>query len=113
MRTQNFLSGMKNSAINFALETYGTQLSDTVKSRYGFQINIDVAEKAISLANDWLKKYDKKHGKFVERVAHYKKQNPDIQDINDFIEKIFPEKKLNEENHLDEDEDWNVYLLKL
>lgn len=61
MRTQNFLSGMKNSAINFALETYGTQLSDTVKSRYGFQINIDVAEKAISLANEWLKKYDKKH----------------------------------------------------
>lgn len=61
MRTQNVINNVKTSATNFVMETYGTQILDTIKSRYGFQINIERSEKAVSLANEWLEKYDKKH----------------------------------------------------
>ena len=37
----------------------------------------------------------------------------DMKEVNEFVGKIFSEKSLNESNHLDEDEDWNVYLLEI
>lgn len=52
----------------------------------------------------------------IEREASivvYVSKTRNMEEINAIIKEIFSEKTLNKENHLDEDEDWNVYLLKL
>ena len=43
----------------------------------------------------------------------YVSKTRDLDEVNEFLQEIFDEKSLNDENHLDEDEDWNVYLLEL
>ena len=49
----------------------------------------------------------------AESIIVYVSKTHNMDEVNDFVEHVFPERVLNEENHLDEDEDWNVYLLKL
>ena len=60
MKTQ-LLNSMKNEAVNYVMRTYGSQVIDAVKSRYGFSVNVEHFEKSITLANEWLAKYDKNH----------------------------------------------------
>lgn len=48
-----------------------------------------------------------------EAIIVYVSKTRDMEEVNAFVGKVFSEKVLNDENHLDEDEDWNVYLLKL
>lgn len=48
-----------------------------------------------------------------ETIVVYVSKTRDMEAVNAFVGDIFPEKTLSEENLLDEDEDWNVYLLKL
>ena len=59
MKTQ-LLNSMKNEAVNYVMRTYSSQIIDAVKSRYGFSVNVEHFEKSITLANEWLAKYDGK-----------------------------------------------------
>ena len=48
-----------------------------------------------------------------ESIVVYVSKTNDMDVVNRFVQYVFGDVNLNEENHLDEDEDWNVYLLKL
>lgn len=46
-------------------------------------------------------------------IVVYVSKPRDMDEVNAFVQEVFEGKALKEENHLDEDEDWNVYLLEL
>ena len=48
-----------------------------------------------------------------ENLVVYLRNERTIEEANEFIQKVFSEGTLDEESLLDEDEEWNVYLLKL
>ena len=48
-----------------------------------------------------------------ENLVVYLRNERTIEEANEFIQNVFSEGILSEENLLDEDEEWNVYLLKL
>ena len=48
-----------------------------------------------------------------ENLVVYLRNERTIEEANEFIQNVFSEGTLSEENLLDEDEEWNVYLLKL
>ena len=48
-----------------------------------------------------------------ESIVVYVSKTNDMEAVNGFVKEVFDGVSLNDENHLDEDEDWNVYLLEL
>lgn len=48
-----------------------------------------------------------------DAIVVYVAKTHDMEEVNEFVGKIFSEKSLTESNHLDEDEDWNVFLLEI
>ena len=48
-----------------------------------------------------------------QELIVYEKNTRTIDETKELIEAVFPGNTLSEENHLDEDEKWNVYLINL
>lgn len=48
-----------------------------------------------------------------ESIVVYVSKTNDMEAVNGFVKEVFGDASLDDENHLDEDQDWNVYLLKL
>ena len=48
-----------------------------------------------------------------EKIIVYVTITRDMDEVNEFIQRLFKGVMLDENNLLDEDEEWNVYLLKL
>ena len=75
-----------NADIMFVEDGKYEELKESIDASHISKIVMTSLTDSLPKTGNPYEKYDKKHGKFVDRVDHYKKQNPDIQDINDFIE---------------------------